>query len=168
MPKLIEYIEDGDLYRFSLLDAKPILAYIHVMQFDFSVFSQIAKDLEDEISYRKILEQGTMLLTVHERQVEYFADKAELVEFEGYNIYAVNGNNIVASDLGHVLSQKHAPFALIYNYEKNQWKCSLRGDGTVDLSKIAQKYGGGGHHNASGFAVPTDSHPLNLITKINE
>ncbi len=168
IPKLIEYIEDGDLYRFSLLDAKSIIAYIHVSNFDFAVYSKIAKDLETEDGYLKILEQGTLLRSVHERQVEYFANKAELVEFEGYTIYAVNANNIVASDLGHLLSSKHGPFALIFNYEKWGWKCSLRGDGSVDVSAIAGKYGGGGHHNAAGFAVEALSHPLPGITKIIE
>jgi nanoRNase/pAp phosphatase (c-di-AMP/oligoRNAs hydrolase) len=166
VPKLIEYIEDGDLYIFSLLDSRPILAYLYVCDFDFLVYEQISKDLETEHGYAKILEQGTLLRTVHERQVEYFAKKAGLVEFEGYTIYAVNANNIVASDLGHILSQKQGPFALIFNYEKWGWKCSLRGDGTVDLSLIAKKYGGGGHHNAAGFAIPVESHPLSVITKI--
>lgn len=168
IPKLIEYIEDGDLYRFSLLDAKSIIAYIHISNFDFAVYSKIAKDLETEDGYLKILEQGTLLRSVHERQVEYFANKAELVEFEGYTIYAVNANNIVASDLGHLLSSKHGPFALIFNYEKWGWKCSLRGDGSVDVSAIAGKYGGGGHHNAAGFAVEAIIHPLPGITKIIE
>jgi len=168
IPKLIDYIEDGDLYRFSLLDAKPIIAYIHVSNFDFTVYSRISDELETESGYAKILEQGTLLRTVHERQVEYFANKAELVEFEGYTIYAVNANNIVASDLGHLLSTKHGPFALIFNYEKWGWKCSLRGDGSVDVSAIAGKYGGGGHHNAAGFAVESNSHPLPGINKIKE
>ena len=108
-----------------------------------------------------------MLRTVHERQVEYFADRAELVEFEGYKVYAVNANNIVASDLGHVLSKKQGPFAIIFNYEDLAWKCSLRGDGTVDVSEIAGKYGGGGHHNASGFIIKIDSHPLTVFKKID-
>jgi oligoribonuclease NrnB/cAMP/cGMP phosphodiesterase (DHH superfamily) len=166
VPKLIDYIEDGDLYRFLLLDARPVIAYIHVMPFDFVAYSKIAGDLETTDGYMKILEQGTLLRTVHERQVEYFADRAELVEFEGYKVYAINANNIVASDLGHVLSKKQGPFAIIFNYEDLVWKCSLRGDGTVDVSEIAGKYGGGGHHNASGFIIKIDSHPLTVFKKI--
>ncbi len=168
IPKLVDYIEDGDLYRFSLLDSRAVLAYVHVMPFDFIVFDKIASDLESTDGYTKILEQGTLLRTVHERQVEYFAKKAELVEFEGYTVYAVNANNRVASDLGSLLSEKHGPFALIFNYEKWGWKCSLRGDGTVDLSAIAKKYGGGGHYNASGFAFEVDRHPLNFVKKVIE
>ena len=168
IPKFIEYVEDGDLYKFSLLDAREILAYIYISDFDFLVYSKLADDLETQNGYDRILEQGTLLNTVHNRQVEYFANKAELVEFEGYTVYAVNASNMVASDLGNLLSKKHAPFALIFNYEKGLWKCSLRGDGTVDLSKLAAKYGGGGHHNASGFALKLENHPLQILKRIIE
>lgn len=168
VPKLIEYIEDGDLYNFALLDSRTLLAYIYILPLDFVVFDKLASDLENELGYSNILKQGTLLRTVHERNVEYFANRAELVEFEGYTIYAVNANNIVASDLGALLYTKHAPFALIFNYEKGQWKCSLRGNGSVDLSKIAQKYGGGGHHNASGFMIELSNHPLLNIKRLEK
>ncbi|HEY4504593.1 MAG TPA: DHHA1 domain-containing protein [Candidatus Paceibacterota bacterium] len=41
---------------------------------------------------------------------------------------------------------------------------SLRGNGTVDLSKLAMKYGGGGHPNAAGFTL---SFEANLPFKFN-
>jgi phosphoesterase RecJ-like protein len=47
--------------------------------------------------------------------------------------------------------------------ENGEYKFSLRSKGDFDVSKIAIKYGGGGHKNASGF---TGS--LNLIDKIVE
>lgn len=166
VPKLVEYIEDGDLYKFTLPNARPVIAYIHVADFIFEDFEKIAGELETESGYAKILEQGTLLRKVHERQVEYFADRAELVEFEGYTIYAVNANNTVASDLGHLLCKKQGPFAMIFNYEDLTWKCSLRGDGTVDVSAIAGKFGGGGHHNASGFIVKIDQHPFPGVKKL--
>ncbi len=33
-------------------------------------------------------------------------------------------------------------------------KCSLRGDGSVDLATIAKSFGGGGHRDSSGFVTP--------------
>lgn len=169
-PKLIQYIEDQDLYRFSLPDSRPIASYISFLDFDFSLYGELAEMLEDEVGYNKVLEKGNLLKTVHDKHVDYFVKRAELVNFNGYEIYAVNANNMVTSDLGHKLSQNNHPFALIFNYEKSKWKCSLRGDGTVDLSLLAKKYGGGGHHNASGFILDANTHPLNLsdITRINK
>jgi len=38
----------------------------------------------------------------------------------------------------------------------NSYRVSLRSRGNVDVSKIAQKFGGGGHHNAAGCSVEGD------------
>lgn len=35
-----------------------------------------------------------------------------------------------------------------------RFRCSLRSKGTIDISKVAMDYGGGGHRNAAGFPVP--------------
>jgi nanoRNase/pAp phosphatase (c-di-AMP/oligoRNAs hydrolase) len=34
------------------------------------------------------------------------------------------------------------------------WHFSLRGDGSIDLSKVAQTYGGNGHKSAASFRLP--------------
>ena len=44
-----------------------------------------------------------------------------------------------------------------------EYKFSLRSKGDIDVSKIAMKYGGGGHHNAAGFTGSID-----MINKIIE
>jgi phosphoesterase RecJ-like protein len=41
--------------------------------------------------------------------------------------------------------------ALIKELPGGLWKVSLRSRGRVDVSAIAGRFGGGGHHNASGF-----------------
>lgn len=44
--------------------------------------------------------------------------------------------------------------ALIKQQANNRYRCSLRSKGTIDISKVAMEYGGGGHRNAAGFPVP--------------
>jgi phosphoesterase RecJ-like protein len=44
--------------------------------------------------------------------------------------------------------------ALFVELEDGQIRCSLRSDGTIDVRKIAQKFGGGGHHAAAGAFLP--------------
>ncbi|MBI2036889.1 MAG: hypothetical protein HYT14_00835 [Candidatus Liptonbacteria bacterium] len=42
-------------------------------------------------------------------------------------------------------------------YERDgQIKVSLRSNGTVNVAKFAEKFGGGGHKAAAGFAVPVN------------
>jgi nanoRNase/pAp phosphatase (c-di-AMP/oligoRNAs hydrolase) len=82
-----------------------------------------------------------------------------LVEFEGYQVYAVNASSFLRSELGHRLAVKKSPFSIVYRFEKNVLRISLRGDGSIDCTKLAEKYGGGGHYSAAAI-VMKDQHPL--------
>ena len=67
------------------------------------------------------------------------------------------------SQLGNYLVSLYddIDFAIIINVAKS---VSYRGNGKIDLSVFAAKYGGGGHANASGSGVPADL--LKNITKL--
>lgn len=67
------------------------------------------------------------------------------------------------SQLGNYLVSLYddIDFAIIINVTKS---VSYRGNGKIDLSVFASKYGGGGHANASGSGVPADL--LKNITKL--
>ena len=55
--------------------------------------------------------------------------------------------------------------AFVYLYSKNLYKFSMRaGDDSVDISKIAAAYGGGGHKGAAAFVMDYDG-INNLIVK---
>ncbi len=41
-------------------------------------------------------------------------------------------------------------------YRPDQFRISMRGRGKIDLAQLAQKYGGGGHHDAAGFNTTGD------------
>jgi nanoRNase/pAp phosphatase (c-di-AMP/oligoRNAs hydrolase) len=59
------------------------------------------------------------------------------------------------SEVGNLLAlQDDCEFAVVWNYSHRRRECmvSLRGStDDVDLSKIAAKYGGGGHIRAAGM-----------------
>lgn len=159
IPKLIEYISDADTWAHALPDWKEIQSFIYnngEEHFSFEHFEQLHETLETEEGYARAKAIGEMLTGAHTAKVNMYADLAELIEFEGHKVYAVNAPREVRSELGHVLAEKTNSFALIFNYEKGFWKCSLRSVKDFDVSAIAQKYGGGGHKNASAFMVPAD------------
>ncbi|MFA6608817.1 MAG: DHHA1 domain-containing protein [Candidatus Paceibacterota bacterium] len=165
MPRCIEYISDADIWTHSLPDWQEIESYIYRNEedhFTFNYFDKLVSELESEEGYAKAKEIGSILLSSHKQSVNMYAEMAELIEFEGHTIYAINAPREVRSELGHVLALKTDSFSLIFNYEKGKWKCSLRSVKDFDVSAIAQKYGGGGHKNASGFVVNTDF-PLSFI-----
>ena len=81
---------------------------------------------------------------------------AQLVELDGYTVYAINCNE--AAPYGEKLREMKPPFAIIWNERKDGIvHVSLRGEGDIDCSKIAQKYNGGGHKYAAGFRLKSIS-----------
>jgi oligoribonuclease NrnB/cAMP/cGMP phosphodiesterase (DHH superfamily) len=165
IPKLIEYISDADTWTHSLPDWKEIESFIYSNgeeHFSFEHFEDLYDTLETEDGYARAKKVGAMLVGAHTAKVTMYVDLAELVFFEGYEVYAVNAPREVKSELGHVLALKTNSFAIIFNYEKGFWKCSLRSVKDFDVSVIATKYGGGGHKNAAAFTVSTNF-PLPFI-----
>lgn len=159
IPRLIEYISDADIWAHSLPDWKEIESFIYSNgeeHFSFKHFEDLYETLETEEGYDRAKKIGAMLEEAHTAKVNMYRDIAELIMFEGHEIYAVNAPREVRSELGHVLALKTNSFALIFDYEKGFWKCSLRSIKDFDVSAIAMKYGGGGHKNAAAFMVPTD------------
>lgn len=167
IPRLIEYISDADTWAHSLPDWKEIESFIYSNgeeHFSFEHFEKLHEQLETEEGYLRAKEIGAMLTGAHTAKVTMYADLAERITFEGYEVYAVNAPREVRSELGHVLAEKTDSFAVIFNYEKGFWKCSLRSVKDFDVSKLAEKYGGGGHKNAAAFLVKT-GFPLPFVTE---
>jgi oligoribonuclease NrnB/cAMP/cGMP phosphodiesterase (DHH superfamily) len=158
-PELIKYISDADIWKHVLPDWKEIEAFIYSDSddhFTFTHFEELHATLETEEGRKKALEIGKLLLSSSQQKINMYAELAELVSFEGHNIYAVNASRDVRSELGHILAEKTNSFSLLFTYEQGFWKCSLRSVKDFDVSHIAQKYGGGGHKNAAAFMVKAD------------
>jgi nanoRNase/pAp phosphatase (c-di-AMP/oligoRNAs hydrolase) len=65
----------------------------------------------------------------------------------------VNGPFFTTSEVGAELAKTH-DVALIWSIRKDgKMSVGLRSQGDIDVSKIAQKFGGGGHKNSAGFEV---------------
>ena len=62
-------------------------------------------------------------------------------------------------DLNPIINQafcmKHAKSAILITPRNGQTHVSFRGRGDIDVSTLAQHFGGGGHKSASAFTIPT-------------
>lgn len=72
---------------------------------------------------------------------------------------------VIAKDLDGVVSQlrytKGVEVAIfLYELEQQEYKISLRSNGKVDVSKVAQYFGGGGHIRASGCTLTGNYHDI--------
>jgi oligoribonuclease NrnB/cAMP/cGMP phosphodiesterase (DHH superfamily) len=152
LPMLLRYIEDRDIWKWKLPFTEEILTLIDLEPFDFKVWTKLAKDLESAAKRKIYKKDGKLLLTFQKSLIDKLLPSAETVLFEGKKILALNAPYYFASDLGHELAARSGTFAIIWNESAGRIRVSLRSTGKTDVSKIAQKYGGGGHKNASGFS----------------
>ncbi|MDO8504704.1 MAG: DHHA1 domain-containing protein [Candidatus Liptonbacteria bacterium] len=154
VPMLLRYVEDRDIWKWALPASKEISAIMDTFTFDFRFWDKAAREFEKNSSRKKYVEHGRVLKKYQDFLVKKLAGTAELVKLGKHKILAVNASHEFASELGHLLAVRRAPFGLVWSQDGIGTRVGLRSDGTVDVAKIAQKYGGGGHKAAAGFMIP--------------
>ena len=156
MPKILKYIEDQDIWRFKLPHSREINLVIDLFENDYKKWNRYAKEIENPKKFKEFVKEGKKLIKYQDYLLKRILSQAVLVEFEGYKVLAVN-SPILISEAGNLLCKKRPPIAIVWSFNSTKKKISLRSDGSIDVSKIAEKYGGGGHKGAASFALPIDT-----------
>lgn len=152
--KVIQHINDRDLWKFNLSDTRAVCAALASYPHDFKVWHEIAEKLEDDERFRRdFIIEGQAIDRQHRAHVEGLKKNATIQEIGGYRVPVCNANYHLASDLANALAHGH-PFAATYFDRPDARIYSLRStkDG-VDVNTIAEGYGGGGHKHAAGFQI---------------
>jgi oligoribonuclease NrnB/cAMP/cGMP phosphodiesterase (DHH superfamily) len=152
VPMLLKYVEDRDLWNWKVPYSEEILTLVDLSPFDFKVWNKIANDLDNTAKLKIYKKNGALLLKFQRALIEKLLPSAELVMFDGKKVWALNAPYYFSSDLGHELAMRTKSFAIIWSESAGRIRVSLRAASNIDVSKIAQKYGGGGHKAASGFS----------------
>lgn len=148
VPWLAQYIQDKDLWQWRLPRSREVSAALASYPFEFEVWDSLQQDtLEME---------GAAILRLETVLIEDIVRESILVNFEGETVPAVY-SPILTSQIGERLCQS-SPFCIIWHQQEGRRYFSLRSRaGTVDVSAIAARYGGGGHVNAAGFSVSLEA-----------
>ncbi|MEZ0369375.1 MAG: hypothetical protein ACAI44_09850 [Candidatus Sericytochromatia bacterium] len=151
VPMLLRYVQDQDLWQWALPDSHAICTALSIYPFDFAVWG--ALELET------LRAEGAIVLRYKQQLVDQLSQKVDWIKILGQRVPAVN-TPLFASELGNQLCLQHkdAPFAACYADLDGRRKFSLRSIGENDVAAVAAHFGGGGHRNASGFAIPTTGH----------
>ncbi len=150
VPLLLSYIEDTDIWKFKLPHTKEIFAYLDLFNFDFRVWDKLVREFENPKRRKHWLQAGSIILKNEDRLISRLvANNKELVRFAGKKIYAIN-SPLFQSEIGHILSAMKPPIAIVWKEKQGNIFVSLRSDGSVDVSKIAKRFGGGGHREIGG------------------
>lgn len=149
IPPLLAAIEDRDLWRFKMPNTKAISA---ALRFEPRVFS-----VWDALDVPDMTKTGRAILRHIEARVAEFVEQRHHEWIDGHLVPMVNVPYAYGSDCcaAMLAAEPEAPFVGSWFLGKEgRIHVSLRSTNErMDVSIIAQKFGGGGHRNAAGFTT---------------
>ncbi len=158
VPKLLSYIEDFDIFRMALPETRYIATYLIVQPYDFDVWDGMVHAFDATESRAAFLAKARTYDEFYEKLCAIAVEAAKKVRFEGHECYFANSlpSITMRSRIGNLLYAKLPPIALVVSAHPDGFGVSIRSDGSVDVSALAAKYGGGGHAGSAGFFIPND------------
>ncbi len=159
VPELLKYIEDFDIFRMALPETRSIATYLIVQRYDFGVWDDMVRAFDAPHTRTAFLATARTYDEFYEKLCAISVEAAKKVRFEGYECYFANSlpSITMRSRIGNLLYEKLPPIALVVSAHPDGFGVSIRSDGSVDVSALAAKYGGGGHAGSAGFFVPNGS-----------
>ena len=152
-PRMLEYIDDRDLWVFQYPDTRWVNASLFSYKYDFMHWNELMHD--DMIP--KHIEDGRAIDRKHLKDIhELLPMTVHFEEIDGHSVPVSNMPYTMASDAAQILCESMGyMFAATYYENAEGYKVySLRSrKGSADVAAIAKKYGGGGHVNAAGFKI---------------
>lgn len=154
-PRLINHIEDRDLWKFALHGTREIQANVFSYPYDFDIWDKLF-DGDPAV----MIAEGAAIERKHHKDIaELVGVSRRMLKIGGHVVPAANLPYTLTSDAGNLMAEGH-PFAACYMDTPKGRVFSLRSrEGGADVSEIAKQYGGGGHKNAAGFTIPFERLP---------
>lgn len=154
IPLAVKLIGDRDIWRFRYPQTKIFCEGLHSLDLTphhNPLWEQLLND--DQTLIQSLLTKGQILLEVRLKEIARRVDNyAFATTFHGYKTLAVNLPG--SGDIGHYMCGLGYDIAYVYcDFQQDEslvTGVTLYSD-TIDVSKIAQLYGGGGHKGAAGF-----------------
>lgn len=149
-PRLLCHVQDRDLWQWRLRGTREILAALLSYPYTFEDWDRLmAADPET------LYQEGVPIVRKQRKDIEEILPQVtRRMRIGGYVVPVANLPPNMAADGANRLA-RDAPFAAAYwdGPQLRTFSLRSRNDG-VDVAKIAQSYGGGGHRNAAGFRLP--------------
>lgn len=160
-PVLVKYVQDADLWRWELPHGKEFAAWLSTVDYTFDGFKEAIQ--RAELDFDGIVVEGSAVWAKEQKLMIEAASEARLVDGIPYCAAPYSLGSETANLLLDMYS--NAPYAGYYTRRKNgTFQFGLRSrDETVDVSLIAEQYGGGGHKTAAGFIVDKTHELVNKL-----
>lgn len=167
VPRILELIEDRDLWRFRYGNTtRHVAAALQSHEMAFGVWDGIFTRVD-------LLEsEGAGIVRMQMKNVFAVCAESYLHNVGGYTVPIANAPYFLASEVGNQLLQLYPdyPFAATwFRKEDGSLQWSLRSESSrMDVSEIAKRFGGGGHRNAAGYTVLGSSAALGRLVERDE
>jgi len=151
-PQMLLHVEDRDLWKFKLDGTKELMALMFSYEQTFDCWDIL---MDGDFGMSEAMLRGEAIVRNQNKNIKDLAPMlTQYMTIAGYkNIPTINVPYFMASDMGHYLC-KDALFAVMWYRDKDGvYHVSFRSDGKVNVFKIAELHGGGGHKNASGCKI---------------
>lgn len=155
-PRIIEHIQDRDLWKFELKGTREIHLNLNTYPKDLLVWTNLIQMTDaNGFEFKKFVAEGEAIARYYEQLIQnILATNKRAVWVNGYEGLSANCPGALASDLGHELTNESGTFGMTWELLKDgNVKCSLRSNADFDVSAMAKQFGGGGHKNAAGFVI---------------
>lgn len=162
VPEIMKYIEDRDIWKWSIKDSDKVLTYLDTEIFNTKFPDEIFKELikltdnflKEKEKYKSL---GKAMLDFKKATIFKICSNLHYTIFpKGEKLYSVN-SPVFRSEIGDVLSKVLKDVICIYTIypteEGTFILASLRSK-NEKARDLAEKYGGGGHPNAAGCKIP--------------
>lgn len=156
-PLLIDFVEDVDLWRWSLPWAREALERLNLEPRTFAVWDELAS--WDAAAWERFASEGTGLRARYVHDLAWYFDARHTVTIAGVRGYAAHAASAFASELGHLLAQESGTFGLVYGERDGRLVGSLRSIAPFSVLPLAKAMCGGGHAQAAGFSIPLSAVP---------
>lgn len=157
VPSVLLYVEDHDIWNLALPEHREFNVALHQEPVTFESWDNLITRLQNEDELINFIAKGSLLATYEDKIVAGLLKNRERVMFEGHEVWTIN-ENLHRSVLGNHLAELNAEeggtaLGIVYYRKDGSVRASLRSTGDVDVATMAEKYGGGGHKNASSIKV---------------
>ncbi len=149
-PPLLRYVEDQDLWNWKLPDSEAVNAAIASYPLEFPVWDELALRPAESLAA-----EGEPIVRANRIEVERALQTARPIALAGKRAEAVNAQRC-RSTIGHELAKRAAfgpSWGVVYRVTGQHVDVSVYSIGELDVARIAEEYGGGGHRNAAGFGL---------------
>lgn len=154
VPLLIRYVEDRDLWKWTLNSTEEVLSAVDSFERTFENWDMLHSylDAEDSVRWKRVRTMGEGILQYKKNLIKSLMRNSYQTNIMGKVVPIINipfFQSEIAAELALT-----ADYAAAYYFDGEAYKFSLRSkEGGDDVSLVAAHFGGGGHKNASGFRI---------------